>query len=211
VTPKQCLRSAAIAFALALACMLLVDQPVARWVATHETYPRVWNEILGYLEYGLGIEPYEWIGTWILAAGTIITLAVPQLRRAAFAFALVALVHFTGRNLSLWLKLGFGRYRPTQWLKHGGGATFWHHDAWSFPSGHAILFGSIVVPLVVCYPRLWPLLGVVVYAITARVAVDAHFVSDVLAGYALIALLTWAYVRLLRRTLASSTRPASLR
>jgi len=210
VTRTLLLRSAAVTMALALVCMLALDQPFARWLATHETYPAFWNGVLDHLEYGLGIVPYPWSGTWILACGVVLTVGVTRLRGAAFVFCLLALVHFSGRILSLWLKFAFGRYRPSEWLPRGGG-TFWHDDAWSFPSGHAILFASLVLPIVACYPRWRPLLAVVVFAMAARVAVNAHFLSDVLAGYALVALLTWAYVRLLRRTLEPSTRPASLR
>lgn len=204
------LRQALVALVLTLACIAVADQPFARWIATRETYPDFWNTGLGYLEYPLGIVPYPWTGVWILVGGTVITLAVPRMRQASFAFALVTLVHLIGRNLSLWLKFGFGRLRPVQWLAKGGD-TFWRDGGFSFPSGHAILFASIVVPLAVCYPRLRPLLAIVVFGCAARVAVNAHFLSDVIAGYGLIALLTWACVRLLRRTFSTETRPASLR
>jgi membrane-associated phospholipid phosphatase len=73
------------------------------------------------------------------------------------------------------------------------------------------LFASIVVPLAVVYPRARPLLAIAVFAMTARVAVHAHFLSDVFGGFALVALLTWACVPLLRRTLQSEIQPASLR
>lgn len=187
-----------IASVVTLVFILAIDEPLARWIATRETYPDVWNTGIGYLEYPLGIVPYAWTGVWVLTVGTIVTLLVPRLRAAAFAFALLALVHFAGRILILWLKFGFGRLRPTQWLAKGGD-TFWHDNAWGFPSGHAILFGSILIPLAVMYPRTRPLLAIFVFAITARVMVNAHFVSDVLAGYVVVALLTWVFVRLLRR------------
>ena len=195
---SRLLPSALIALLVALAFIVALDQPLARWIATRETYPQFWNTGVDYLEYGLGIVPYKWTGVWILTVGTIVTLAIPRLRAAAFAFALIAFVHFSGWVLYPWLKLAFGRLRPAEWLKKGGD-TFWHHNAWGFPSGHAVLFGSIVVPLAVMYPRTRPLLAIVVFAMTARVMVSAHFISDVLAGYAVVALLTWAFVRLLRR------------
>ena len=208
--PTRLLQSALIASLLTLLCIFVIDQPFARWLATRETWPALWDEGIRILEYPLGIEPYKWTGVWVLVVGSIVTLAVPRLKAAAFAFTLVTLVHLTGRILMLWLKFAFGRLRPSQWFKTGGD-TFWQDNAWSFPSGHAILFASIVVPIAVVYPRTRPLLAIAVFAMTARVMVSAHFLSDVLAGYALIALLTWAYVRLLQRALMSSKQPASLR
>lgn len=196
--------------ALALVCIVVIDQPFATWLATRETWPMLWDEGIRYLEYPLGIEPYKWTGVWILVGGSVLTLAIPRLRSYAFVFLLLSLVHLLGRNLSLWLKFAFGRLRPSQWLTRGGD-TFWQDNAWSFPSGHAILFASILVPLAVVYPRTRPLLAIVVFAMTARVMVNAHFVSDVLAGYALIAIITWLCVRLLRRALPSAIQPPSLR
>lgn len=204
------LQSALVASVLTLVCIFVVDQPFARWLATRETYPDFWNEGIRILEYPLGIEPYIWTGVWVLTVGTIVTLAIPRLRKAAYVFALVALVHFIGRNASMWLKLGFGRLRPTQWLKSGGD-TFWREGGFSFPSGHAILFASILIPVSVVYPRTRPLLVIVLFAMTARVMVNAHFLSDVLAGYALIAITTWVCVKLLNRALSPQIRPASLR
>ena len=80
-----------------------------------------------------------------------------MMRDAVKAFVLVTLVHLIGRNAMLWMKLGFGRLRPSQWFGKGG--ELWFRDGgFSFPSGHAILFASIVVPLAVLYPRARPLL-----------------------------------------------------
>lgn len=202
---------AAICAVLSIAGIALIDQPLARFIGSRDTMPAFWDQAIMLLEYPLGIEPYEWTGVWILVTGTIATLAVPRLRSYAFAFALVTLVHLASRNSINWLKLAFGRLRPAKWLATGEGDTFWHSNAWSFPSGHAILFASIVLPIVVAYPRARPLLLIVAFAMTARVMVNAHFASDVLAGLGIVALVTWVCVQVLRRALPSSIQPASLR
>jgi membrane-associated phospholipid phosphatase len=44
----------------------------------------------------------------------------------------------------------------------------------------------------------------------ARVAVDAHFASDVLGGLAVTAAFTWLSVVTVRRVLPPQIRPASL-
>ncbi|HTL34500.1 MAG TPA: hypothetical protein VL326_15335, partial [Kofleriaceae bacterium] len=140
---KTLLYTAAIAGVLAALCILTIDQPFAKWIATRETYPDFWNTVIGYLEYAIGIEPDKWIGIYILGGATLLTLLVKPLREYAHIASLLALTHLLGRNLMTWLKPPFGRYRPTEWLKHGApDTTFWHKSAYSFPSGHVILFAS---------------------------------------------------------------------
>lgn len=207
MTTRMLLLVAAVASFATIVFIPTIDVPFAKWLATRETYPRFWNATIGYLEYPLGITPYPWTGLWVLSTGSILTVAIPKLRRFAFAFLLVSLVHLIGRNLSLWMKFGTGRLRPTEWMKQGGDLWF-RHGGFSFPSGHAILFGSIVIPLAVVYPRSRPLLAVVVFAMCARVAVGAHFLSDVLGGLALTCAITWLCVELLRRACPSLTPPA---
>jgi membrane-associated phospholipid phosphatase len=207
---RQLLPITAVTTVLMLLCIVALDEPFARWIATRETYPRFWNETIGYLEYPLGIEPYKWTGVWILVGGSIITLAITKLRPAAFSFLIVSSVHLLDRNLTMWMKFGFGRLRPTQWLAKGGDSWF-RDGGFSFPSGHVTLFGSIAIPLAVMYPRLRPLLVVVAFAMCARVCVNAHFLSDVLGGLALTAALTWLCVVALRRALPSLTPPACRR
>jgi len=200
----------AIATLLTIVCALALDEPFARYIATHETYPRVWNEIIHYLEYPLGIEPYKWTGIWILVGGSILTLAITPLRPAAFAFLLVASTHVLDRNLTFWMKFATGRLRPSQWLVKGGD-TWFRDGGFSFPSGHVTLFASIVIPLAVMYPRTRPLLVFAAFAMCARLAVNAHFLSDVIAGIALTTLVTWACAVVLRRALPSLTPPTCRR
>lgn len=207
---QRLLPVALVCAVLTALCIVTIDQPLARWIATRETHPDVWNQIIAYLEYPLGIEPYKWTGVWILVGGSILTLAITKLRPAAFGFLLVAAVHLLDRNVTMWMKFGFGRLRPSQWLAKGGDAWF-REGGFSFPSGHVTLFGSIAIPLAVMYPRMRPLLAVVVFAMCARPAVNAHFLSDVLGGLALTAALTWLCLVALRRALPSLTPPACRR
>jgi membrane-associated phospholipid phosphatase len=74
-----------------------------------------------------------------------------------------------------------------------------------------LLFASIVLPIVVIYPRTRPLLAVVGFVMIAKLAVNAHFVSDVVAGLAFVAAATWLSAIVVRRVLPSQIRPVSLR
>lgn len=199
---RALLWTTAIFGVLTLVCALTLDEPFARWIATHETHPNFWNDAIGYLEYAAGIEPYKWAGVWILCVGSIASLVV--WRKQAHGWLLVTLVHLLGRNVMFWMKYLTGRLRPSEWLEAGGDGT-WLRDGWSFPSGHVILFASIAIPLAVSYPRARPLLVIVAFAGCARLAVNAHFLSDVFGGVAVTTLVTWLCA------LPSPTRPPYLR
>ena len=208
---RQLWIGAAVAALVTALCIVTIDQPIARWLATRETYPDVWNQAIAVLEYPLGIEPWKWTGIWVLCAASLATLLVPRLRSYAAVILIVTLTHLLSRNASLWVKTLTGRYRPSQWIKHGGGDTFWHDGAFSFPSGHVLLFGSIIVPIAIVYPRARPLLALLGFVLFARVAVNAHFISDVIGGLAVVAAFTALSALLVRRALPSQILPASLR
>ena len=199
-----------ISAVLTVLCILALDEPFARWLATRETCPPLWNEPIGVLEYAIAIEPNKWIGIYLLVIGSIATLFMRELRAYAGVVVLVTLTHLLARNASWLIKWLTGRLRPSQWLKAGGEDTFFR-DGFSFPSGHVLLFASIVLPIVLAYPRTRPLLAIVAFVMIARVAVGAHFLSDVLSGLAITALFTWLAALLVRRALPLQSRPTSLR
>lgn len=112
--------------------------------------------------------------------------------RAGFVFAAIAVPGLIGDIL----KPIFGRARPKllfmddasgfNWA--GGGA-----DYWSFPSGHTITIVGLAAALSLIYPRGWPLYALAAAAVAAsRVIIDAHYLSDVLAGGFLAVAVVWA-------------------
>lgn len=178
-----------------------IDQPLARWLATVEP-PSSASVAVQILEYAALVEPWKWAWHIALVAAPLLALrfAPAHFRRVAF----VSLVALLSRFLMGWLKSGTGRLRPLEWLHDGGDATFFRHGI-SFPSGHVVLFAGLAVPIAIAYPRMRPLLGVVPIAMVARLAVDAHFLSDVLGGLLLVIACCYAL-----RNLASSTGPAGV-
>src|SRR5882762_9784564 len=85
------------------------------------------------------------------------------------------------------LKYGFGRARPTQ----GNDPNAWfkgsHYQ--SFPSGEVTLQASFVTPFIANYARehpwVWSLEVLPVYDAIARMKSQAHWQSDVIAGWIL--------------------------
>jgi hypothetical protein len=85
------------------------------------------------------------------------------------------------------LKYGFGRARPTQ----GDNPNLWFKGSkyQSFPSGEVTLQASFVTPFIANYARqnpwIWSLELLPVYDSFARLKSQAHWQSDVIAGWAL--------------------------
>jgi undecaprenyl-diphosphatase len=86
------------------------------------------------------------------------------------------------------MKYAFSRVRPTD-SNNDPNLWFKGHGNQSFPSGEVTAVSSIVTPLVLEYgpdhPLTYALEALPVYDGIARMKVQAHWQSDVLAGYAL--------------------------
>jgi membrane-associated phospholipid phosphatase len=88
--------------------------------------------------------------------------------------------------VSLVLKPVFGRNGPLPWIWHGiDQFVFWGggEGPYSFPSGHAALIMAVSATLWLSAPghRIFAML-IAVAGCAALVALDLHFVSDVVAG-----------------------------
>jgi undecaprenyl-diphosphatase len=85
------------------------------------------------------------------------------------------------------MKYAFGRARPNSGL--GPDAWFKGRCCQSFPSGEVALQASFVTPIIVNYARrdpwVWALEILPAYDAVARVKSQAHWQTDVLAGWAL--------------------------
>ncbi|HEY0189872.1 MAG TPA: phosphatase PAP2 family protein [Kofleriaceae bacterium] len=186
----QLLALALASAVIAALAVLFVDAPLALWVAAHEQRG-FWDPAVAVLEVVVGVEPFVLTVPLVLALGAIVTTASRRWYAQSRRWLYVALVYLLARNIMMWAKLFSGRLRPHQWVKAGGAMFGFVGEGASFPSGHVTLFGGLLVPLVVAVPRLRPVLVIVPFIMVARIAVQAHFVSDVCAGLALVSLVSW--------------------
>ena len=171
--------------------IVTIDQPVARWVAQWEP-AAAFDHVLTSLEWAIGLPLIPWTTGIVLVLAMIVTLAAPRLRHEAPAWMYVAAVHIVSRIAMGQLKDLTGRLRPLEWLKRGApDETFGWVKGIAFPSGHVVLFASLVIPAIALAPRAWPVAGLIVFVCAARVAASAHYVSDVLGGISLVALVAW--------------------
>jgi undecaprenyl-diphosphatase len=158
-----------------------------------------------------GWRPPRWLRLWMMAAtrggdgwlwyamGLVVALLGGSERFQALLAAAVA-VSF-GIALFLRLKRSFGRKRPCALEPHCW-ATLLPPDQFSFPSGHTITAFAVAVSLGTFYPALFPgLLFCALSVALSRILLGLHFLSDVVAGGVLGAMLGYTSALLFRGVL----------
>jgi undecaprenyl-diphosphatase len=145
-----------------------------------------------------------WIRMWMLAAtrggdgwlyyGLAVALLLVGDHDRFRAVGSAGIAVGCGIFLFLWLKRLAGRRRPCQLEPHCW-ATLLPPDQFSFPSGHTITAFAVALSAGQFYPSLMPLLLFAAVSIgTSRIILGMHFLSDVVAGACLGALLGhWSY------------------
>ncbi len=202
--PDSLLVVAAITAVITGLCIVTIDQPIARWIGGYARL-ELWDRVLDGLEWALLLPVHKYASMFVLAIGLLATMAVPRWRDQAAVWMYFAGVHIISRFAMNHLKVETGRLRPSEWLAKGGD-TFWRDDGFSFPSGHVVLFASVVIPAAVIWPRTRPLLAIVGFVMIARLAVNAHFVSDVIGAITLVTLVSWGLGALVRPLTRSRPR-----
>lgn len=143
-----------------------------------------------------------WVRWWMIASTRsgdgwfwglcgIILLATHDAARFAAVIA-SALAAATGILIFRTVKKAVGRKRPCHIEPHCW-ATLLPPDQFSFPSGHSITAFAVAVSLGLFYPAVFPgLLFMAVSIAASRILLGMHFLTDVLAGAALGAILGYA-------------------
>jgi len=148
----------------------------------------------------------RWIRIWMICAtrggdgglwyamGVAIALFGGDGRFVAITAA--ALAAAVGIGIFLRLKKATGRKRPCAFAPHCW-ATLLPPDQFSFPSGHTITAFAVALTLAHFYPALAAgLLFCAVSVAASRILLGMHFLSDVAAGAAIGAILSFAITRL---------------
>ena len=150
----------------------------------------------------------RWLRLWMVSAtrggdgwlwygiGMVVALVGgPERFKAILAAVLAAAV---GVAMFINLKRAFRRKRPCALQPHCW-ATLLPPDQFSFPSGHTITAFSVAVSLAVFYPVMIPgLFFCAVSVAVSRILMGMHFLTDVLAGAAIGALLGYFSADLLQ-------------
>lgn len=200
VPPRQALLVAVLAL-VGVGVLLPFDASVARFAERFQTG--------GDLQLGgdlkREIEFIQQFGDLVCVA--IVFTAVALLDPAARRRVLDALAAVVASAVGYFvLKMALGRPRPllhdplhfgpfTSHTLVQSGQTgsfysweFWRpvSELWSMPSSHTAAATALAVVLARLYPRLWPLVGAIAVLVgLCRVTLNAHYPSDVVAGWAL--------------------------
>jgi membrane-associated phospholipid phosphatase len=193
--------------ALSAAAIGTIDRPVAEYVhragGIEAPFFRSGTILIEHT-FGWGVSKYLF---GLLLAGTGLVFMLARRDRLAFAFLTIGTSHLLARLVAGTLKNVFERVRPEELLQTALNTGFFSVDGNSFPSAHTAHFWSLFFPLALLCRRvhwIWAL-PLPIYIAIARVAVNDHFVSDVLAGIAVASLVTWGVEAALRRKLMVSS------
>jgi membrane-associated phospholipid phosphatase len=201
-----------IAIVLTGLSIFVIDQPIAAFVqrvggrdspilqgGTH------WLEVAS----GFPITRY-FIGYLLLGAAALLFIA-KSTRLAAWILLFIGSTHFVTRIVAGVLKNVFHRLRPFEVIQSGNWDwKFFGDQGSSFPSGHSAHFWSLFLPLLFLFPPYrWPLLVIPVFITIARVGVNDHWCSDVIASAGLAALVTLAFIWLFRMQQSESGKTAT--
>jgi undecaprenyl-diphosphatase len=146
-----------------------------------------------------GWRPPRWVRAWMILAsrlgdgwlwwgiGIVLLLFGGPGRFVAVGAALIS--GTISMTLFLRLKRIINRRRPCE-IQQCSWATLLPPDQFSFPSGHSMTAFSVTVPLSLCYPSLEAGLLFCAFSVAmSRILLGLHFLSDVLVGSALGALI----------------------
>ena len=183
------------------AAMLWVDQPLALWIESTQTDT---SRALGHWLEEIGKSH------WILGYCIVISAIAWRSRRdeAYLHLRIFGAVAASGILANI-IKILMCRPRPPLFIEHGIRSwdllAFKTEFLWSsFPSGHATTGLAIAVAGAAAYPRLKHAFWFIGIAIAlGRIMLNAHYLSDVLAGSLLGTLAAlWFADRLGRKPLA---------
>lgn len=165
----------------ALALLFFIDHEIALFGAS---LPWVVHDLAKVLtEFGEG--------QWIIVPSVVLFVYGWRTGRdnlARWAFLLGVTVAVSG-GIANALKIVFGRWRPAAFISGDLTGFEWFEKGWvkaSFPSGHATTAAAASLVLAIWFPRLrWPIMIVGVAVAATRIVLEAHYLTDVIAGWML--------------------------
>ena len=198
---RQLLLFFLIAVALTFLSIFLLDQPVAAFAqrAGGRQSP-VLQEGTHWLEVASGFPITRYFLAYLLLGAAALLFIARSTRPIAWMFLFIGSTHLVTRLIAGILKNVFNRLRPFEVVDAGtwDWKFFGDHGS-SFPSGHSAHFWGLFFPLAFLFPRYrLPLLIIPVFITIARVGVNDHWCSDVIASAGIAALTTLLFAWLFR-------------
>jgi membrane-associated phospholipid phosphatase len=201
-----------IAVLLSALSIFLFDQPIAAFV--HRAGGRdskVLQEGTHWLEVASGFPITRYFLAYLLLGAAALLFIARSTRLAAWMLLFIASTHLVTRVVAGVLKNAFHRLRPFEVIQAGNWDwRFFGDQGSSFPSGHSAHFWSLFLPLLFLFPRYrLPLLIIPLFISIARVGVNDHWCSDVIASAGLAALFTLVFIWVFRMQRSEPTAAAT--
>ena len=201
MTRRQLIYCFLVAIVVALLSIVFLDRPLAAFVQSVDGRNcAVFQEGTRWLEIASGFPIDRYLVTYVLGGLALLLFISKSTRAAAWMILFVATAHIVTRLTAGVLKNVFHRLRPFEVIQAGNWDwKFFGDHGSSFPSGHSAHFWGLYFPLAFLFPRYRiPLAILPVFIALARVGVNDHWCSDVIASIGLAALITWIFVWLFR-------------
>jgi membrane-associated phospholipid phosphatase len=198
---RQLLWAFLIAVVLTLLSIFLFDQPIAAFVQrAGGRESRILQEGTHWLEIASGLPIARYFLAYLLLGAAALLFVAKSARPVAWMLLLIGSTHIVTRLVGGVLKNVFHRLRPFEVIQAGNWDwKFFGDQGSSFPSGHSAHFWGLFFPLLFLFPRYrLPLLIVPVFISIARVGVNDHWCSDVIASGGLAALFTLVFIWVFR-------------
>jgi membrane-associated phospholipid phosphatase len=207
---RQLAYSVLVAVVLTLLGIFVFDQPIAAFVQRADGgQSLVLKKGTTWLEIAFGLHITQYFLTYfLLGLGAILFISKTS-RPAAWVLFFVGCTQVATRLTVTGLKDVFQRLRPFKVIEAGNWDwKFFSGHGDAFPSGHSAFFWGLFFPLAFIFPRYrLPLLIIPVFISIARVGVNVHWCSDVIASAGLAASITLVVAWLFRMEPAQDSRP----
>jgi membrane-associated phospholipid phosphatase len=190
-----------VALVLTLLGIFLFDQPIAAFaqrVGGRQSV--IFQEGTHWLEIVTGQPIARYFLSYVLLGLGALLFISKASRSIAWILLFVGSAQLVTRLTAGVLKNVFERLRPFQVIEAGNWDwKFFSGHGSSFPSGHSAFFWGLFFPLAFLFPRYRiPFLIIPLFITIARVGVNDHWCSDVLASAGLAALITLLFIWVFR-------------
>ena len=210
---RQLIWAFLVAVLLTVLSIFLFDQPIAAFVQrAGGRESKILQEGTHWLEIASGFPIARYFLAYLLLGGAALLFIAKSTRLAAGMLLFIGSTHLVTRIVAGVLKNVFHRLRPFEVIQAGNWDwKFFGNQGSSFPSGHSAHFWGLFLPLLFLFPRYrLPLLVIPVFISIARIGVNDHWCSDVIASAGLAALFTLVFIwlfRMQRSEPAAAPRP----
>jgi membrane-associated phospholipid phosphatase len=198
---RQIIYSILAALALTLLSIFLFDQPIAAFVQRVDGRSSVvLRQGTEFLEVISGFPIARFALSYALLATAAILFVWKSTRSAAWMLLFIGCAQFVTRITAGTLKNVFNRLRPFEVIEAGNWDwNFFGDRGSSFPSGHSAHFWGLFFPLAFLFPRYRiPFLIIPLFISVARVGVNDHWCSDVVASAGIAGAVTLLFIWLFR-------------